>query len=54
MMKRLVLKIRKLDDGRIYIKYLWHWWEPYHRAYFENEEEAAKFLEKLIKNTKWR
>lgn len=50
----LVIKIRKLDDGRFKISYCWHWLELYNREYFDNEEEAAKFISNLMKNTKWR
>lgn len=51
---RLEIIIHRMEDGRIYIEYCWHWWERYHREYFEDAVEAAKFLEKLMLKTKWR
>jgi len=44
MVRTLRFRVRQLDDGRFYMRYWWHWWERLHRAYFENEEELAKFV----------
>lgn len=49
---KLRIKIRKMKDGRFYIKYYWNWWEDTHKEY-KTKEELLPFIEKLVKNTEW-
>ena len=46
--KSLHLRIRKLDDGRYYVKYYWGFWEDVHREYVI-PEQITPFMEKLVR-----
>jgi len=52
-LKTLKLKIRKLDDGRFYVRYYWRLLEPIHRQYFDSIKELNEFLLAIVENTKW-
>ena len=52
--KRLHIIVRKLDDGRYYVRYYWNAWEPTHREYIQPEllrDELGELIEKSLKES---
>jgi hypothetical protein len=41
------IRIRKTDDGRFYVRYYWHWWESWHRAYCKDLEELRALVAQI-------
>ena len=49
----LNLKIRRMKDGRFYVRYYWNIFGLVHREYFDNVDDLQEFLSKIAKDTKW-
>jgi len=48
--KRLYIRIRKLDDGRYYVRYYWSAWETEHREYVNAETLPAYLSDLALKS----
>lgn len=43
----ITIRIRKTDDGRYYVRYYWHWWESWHRAYCKDLDELKTLIAQI-------